>query len=65
MRDVRSQTQHFASDRQDQILKASRALETIEPAMTRRATLAHYQARVDEVFGALTRLKRENDKSVF
>ncbi|KAG6900059.1 hypothetical protein C0993_003545 [Termitomyces sp. T159_Od127] len=62
IRDFRSQTQHFASDRQDQILKATKALETIEPARTRRATLADYRTRVDEVFGALTRLRKENDK---
>ncbi|KAG5722105.1 hypothetical protein E4T56_gene19985 [Termitomyces sp. T112] len=62
IRDFRSQTQHFASDRQERVLKASQALETIEPARTRRATLADYQTKVDEVFSALTRLRKENDK---
>ncbi|RDB27160.1 hypothetical protein Hypma_004562 [Hypsizygus marmoreus] len=62
LRDFRHQTQHFASDRQEQVAKASKALETIEPARIRRATLADYQTRVDEVMSGLTRLRKENDK---
>ncbi|KAF8056553.1 UV radiation resistance protein and autophagy-related subunit 14-domain-containing protein [Lyophyllum atratum] len=63
LRDFRHQTHHFASDRQEQVSKASKALETIEPSRVRRATLADYQTRVDEVLNGLTRLRKENDKN--
>ena len=53
IRDFRNQAQHFSSERQDQISKASKALESIEPARIRRATLADYQTRVDEVLSGL------------
>ena len=65
IRDFRNQAQHFSSERQDQISKASKALESIEPARIRRATLADYQTRVDEVLGGLAQLRKENDKSPF
>lgn len=63
LRDFRHQTQHFASDRQEQVTKASKGLETIAPARARRATLADYQTRVDEVLSGLARVRKENDKS--
>ena len=63
IRDFRNQAQHFSSERQDQISKASKALESIETARIRRATLADYQTRVDEVLSGLTQLRKENDKS--
>ncbi|KAG6827032.1 hypothetical protein H0H92_013492 [Tricholoma furcatifolium] len=62
IRDFRNQIQHFTSDRQEQVLKASKALETIHPARTRRATLSDYQTRVDELLAGLSRLRKENDK---
>ncbi|KAF9456422.1 UV radiation resistance protein and autophagy-related subunit 14-domain-containing protein [Collybia nuda] len=62
LRDFRHQTQHFASDRDDQVSKASKALETMEPARIRRATLVEWQNRVDEVMGGLAKLRKENDK---
>ncbi|GLB39409.1 putative vacuolar sorting 38 and autophagy-related subunit 14 [Lyophyllum shimeji] len=62
IRDFRHQTQHFASDRQEQVSKASKALETIEPSRVRRATLAEYQTRVDEILNGLARLRKDNDK---
>ncbi|KAG6843865.1 hypothetical protein H0H87_012257 [Tephrocybe sp. NHM501043] len=62
IRDFRNQTQHFASDRQEQVLKAEKALTLIEPARKRRAILADYQTRVDETLAGLSRLRKENDK---
>ncbi|KAG6843401.1 hypothetical protein H0H93_001144, partial [Arthromyces matolae] len=62
IRDFRSQTQHFASDRQEQVLKAINALENITPARTRRANVYEYQTKVDEVMSALGKLRKENDK---
>ncbi|KAF5380108.1 hypothetical protein D9615_006247 [Tricholomella constricta] len=62
VRDFCHQIKHFASDRQEQVSKASKALETIEPARVRRATLAEYQTRVDDVLSGLARLRKENDK---
>ncbi|KAG6916523.1 hypothetical protein DXG01_006464 [Tephrocybe rancida] len=60
--DFRNQTQHFASDGLEQVERAKKALETIGPARTRRATLADYQIRVDEALAGLGRLRKENDK---
>ncbi|KAG5635019.1 hypothetical protein H0H81_012687, partial [Sphagnurus paluster] len=45
------------------VSRASRALETIEPARLRRATLSDYQTKVDDILSGLARLRKENDKS--
>ena len=63
LRDFQHQTQHFAADRDEQVLKASKALETIQAARLSRAHVADCQSRLEEVMAGLARLRKENDKS--
>ena len=62
-RDFRLQIQHFAADRDEQVAKASKALETIQQARITRANVAKCQETLDEVTGGLTRLRKENERS--
>ncbi|EGN92558.1 hypothetical protein SERLA73DRAFT_190904 [Serpula lacrymans var. lacrymans S7.3] len=61
LRDFRLQTQHFTSDRDEQVAKASKALLAVEPARLIRATLARSQERVEELLDGLAKLKRDNE----
>ncbi|KAJ7184966.1 UV radiation resistance protein and autophagy-related subunit 14-domain-containing protein [Mycena filopes] len=61
-RDYRVQTQHFAVERDEQVAKATKALETMEGSRVRRANVAQIQGRLDELLSALTRLRKDNDK---
>jgi hypothetical protein len=61
--DFRRQIQHFSSDRDEQVSKASKALETVGESRLRRATVSNYQNRVEDVLTGLAKLRKENDKS--
>ncbi|KAJ6540549.1 UV radiation resistance protein and autophagy-related subunit 14-domain-containing protein [Mycena capillaripes] len=61
-RDFRVKTQHFAAERDEQVAKGTKALDIVEGARVRRASVAQIQGRVDEVLSALARLRRDNDK---
>ncbi|KAJ7221273.1 UV radiation resistance protein and autophagy-related subunit 14-domain-containing protein [Mycena pura] len=61
-RDFRVKTQHFAAERDEQVAKSTKALGAVEAARVRRASVAQIQARVDELQGALVRLRKDNDK---
>ena len=63
IRDFRHQTQHFASERDGQIVKASRAIEHIDAVRIPRAQFADQQRRVDDLIECLTRLRKDNDQS--
>ncbi|KAH7925049.1 hypothetical protein BV22DRAFT_1105136 [Leucogyrophana mollusca] len=61
LRDFRLQTQHFASDRDEHVAKATKSLRAIEPARITRATVASVQGRVDELADGLVKLRKDND----
>ncbi|KDQ53721.1 hypothetical protein JAAARDRAFT_39033 [Jaapia argillacea MUCL 33604] len=63
LRDFRHRTAHASAERDDQVTKASRALTSVEGARLRRADLVSSQERLQEVMGALTKLKKDNDKA--
>ncbi|KAG7088969.1 hypothetical protein E1B28_012915 [Marasmius oreades] len=61
-RDLHLKTQHFAAERDEQFVKATKSLQWIEPNRTRRAEISDLQNRVDEAMGALSKLRKDNDK---
>jgi hypothetical protein len=63
LRDFRIQTQHFAADRDEQVSKASKALDAATAARLVKANVASCQAKVEEILNGLTKLRKENDKS--
>jgi hypothetical protein len=65
-RDFHHQVLLLSNERNDQVTKSSNALaDVVQPARTRRATLAECQARLDELHNGLARLRKENDKSEY
>ncbi|KAF9036915.1 hypothetical protein BDZ89DRAFT_982721 [Hymenopellis radicata] len=62
LRDFRLQTAHFASDRDEQVSRASKALSGIGGARARRADVASMQRRVDELMQGLTKLRKDNER---
>ncbi|KAJ3566608.1 hypothetical protein NP233_g6887 [Leucocoprinus birnbaumii] len=62
LRDFRHQTQHYATDRDNQIIKAARALEHIDSVRVPRAQAAGYQRIVEELYEGLAALRKDNDK---
>ncbi|KAJ6468246.1 UV radiation resistance protein and autophagy-related subunit 14-domain-containing protein [Mycena sanguinolenta] len=62
MRDFRMKTQHFAADRDEQIVKSTKALGAVEAARVLRAGVSQAQTRVDELLNALARLRKDNEK---
>ncbi|KXN87803.1 hypothetical protein AN958_08119 [Leucoagaricus sp. SymC.cos] len=62
LRDFRHQIQHSAADRDDQILKASRALDHVDGVKVLRSQAADYQRRVEELYDGLAGLRKDNDK---
>jgi hypothetical protein len=63
LRDKRLQIQHFATDRDEQVAKASKLLGPVSDSRLRRAEAASCQGRVQEVLGSLASLRKDNDKS--
>ncbi|KZT20211.1 hypothetical protein NEOLEDRAFT_1182737 [Neolentinus lepideus HHB14362 ss-1] len=63
LRDFRRKIQHSATERDEQVAKAARALGTVEESRKRRAELAESQNRVEEVTVALAKLRKDNDKA--
>ena len=62
--DLRSQTSHYALDRDEHIAKAKKSLdEVMTPARLSRASLADCQRRVEELQSGLAKLRAENEKS--
>ncbi|KAF9501425.1 hypothetical protein BDN71DRAFT_1485980 [Pleurotus eryngii] len=62
LRDFRLQIQHFSVDRDEQVAKASKALETVDSGRTLRGTMALRQSRLEEVQAGLAKLRRDNEK---
>jgi hypothetical protein len=62
LRDLRVQTQHFAVDRDEQVQKASVGLEYVQGGRLRRASVARWQERLEEVSAGLTRLRKDNER---
>ncbi|KAK1220766.1 hypothetical protein PQX77_016442 [Marasmius sp. AFHP31] len=60
-RDFQLKIQHFATERDDAVHKASKALEWIESNRNYRAEVADLQRRIDDVQGAWTILRKDND----
>lgn len=63
LRDLRRQIQHFCIDRDEQVYRASRALESVAPARIRRADVASHQQILEDLQVGLVKLRKENDKS--
>lgn len=63
IRDFRLQTQRIAADRDEQVERASGALETVENGRLSRADVFSRRYMVEEVKNGLTRLKSQNDIS--
>ncbi|KAF7306407.1 hypothetical protein MIND_00431900 [Mycena indigotica] len=61
-RDFRVKSQHITPERDEQVARANKALEGVKGARERRAGVAQIQLRVDELVGALARLRKDNDK---
>ena len=63
LRDFRLQIQHAVVDRDEQVRKATAAIDTINESRIRRADLSMGQERLNELHNGLAGLRRENDKS--
>ncbi|KAI0259072.1 UV radiation resistance protein/autophagy-related protein 14 [Gloeopeniophorella convolvens] len=63
LRDIRLQTQLAAADRDEQVRKATVAIDTIRDARIRRADLSSRQGRLEELNEGLAKLRKENDKT--
>ncbi|KAF7319814.1 Triacylglycerol lipase [Mycena kentingensis (nom. inval.)] len=61
-RDYRLKTNLVTTERDEQVARGTRALEGVKGARERRAGVAQIQLRVDELLGALARLRKDNDK---
>ncbi|KIL64814.1 hypothetical protein M378DRAFT_77583 [Amanita muscaria Koide BX008] len=62
LRDLRRQIQHFSIDRDEQLLRSSRALDTVSLARVQRADVSSHQQQLDQVQAGLVKLRKENDK---
>src|SRR5258708_1968029 len=64
--DLRQQSQHYATDRNDHVMKAKKALaELIEPNRTLRAKLSSLQQHVEEIQKGLEKLRKDNVQSTW
>jgi hypothetical protein len=63
LRDKRLQTQHFATDRDEQVAKASKLLGPVSDARLRWAEVASCEDRVEHVMNSLVSLRKDNDNS--
>jgi len=61
VRDLRLQTHHASTERDEHVHKAVAALDAIEAGRMRRASLQILQVRVEEVQEGLAKLKQMND----
>ncbi|KAF8734364.1 hypothetical protein AX14_003364 [Amanita brunnescens Koide BX004] len=62
LRDLRRQIQHFCIDRDEQVARATRALESVAPARIRRADVSSHQQLLEDIQAGLAKLRKENDK---
>jgi len=62
LRDFRLQIQHTTVDRDEQVRKATAAIDTISESRIRRADLSLSQERLNELHNGLASLRRENDR---
>ncbi|KAK7433981.1 hypothetical protein VKT23_020444 [Stygiomarasmius scandens] len=62
VKEYRLQTQKLSNERDDAVAKATRGLESVQGARTRRANVTAMQARVDELMSGLSKLRKDNDK---
>jgi hypothetical protein len=63
LRDKRLQTQHYATDRDEQVSKASNSLGPVSDARLRRAEVASSQDRLEQVMSSLAALRKDNENS--
>jgi hypothetical protein len=63
--DFHRQMQHFATDRDEQVSKASKALDFVGASHLRRANVSSCQDRAEEVLAELEKLRKSNEKSVW
>jgi hypothetical protein len=64
LRDFRLQIQHAAVDRDEQVRKATAAIDTITDSRIRRADISMGEERLDELNEGLANLRRENDRGL-
>jgi hypothetical protein len=64
LRDFRLQIQHATVDRDEQVRKATAAIETITDSRIRRAELSTGQEKLNELNEGLANLRRENDRGL-
>ncbi|KAF9529951.1 UV radiation resistance protein and autophagy-related subunit 14-domain-containing protein [Crepidotus variabilis] len=63
LHDLRQQTQYYSSDRDEQVVKATRALsDVIMPARTTRGAHAAVQHQVEQLQCGLVKLRKDNEK---
>lgn len=62
LRDFRLQLQHAVVDRDEQVRKATAAIDTISESRIRRADLSMGQEKLNELHNGLASLRRENDR---
>ena len=65
LRDKRAQIQLAVSERDEQITRASKALEFVRPSALRRADVVRQQQVVDDILEGLNQLKKKNDTSTW
>ncbi|KAH9955827.1 UV radiation resistance protein/autophagy-related protein 14 [Russula dissimulans] len=63
LRDLRLQIQHAVADRDEQVRKATAAIDTMNSSRMRRADLSMGQERLHQLNDGLTDLYRENDRA--
>ena len=63
LRDKRAQIKLAISERDEQINKASKALDSMRPSILRRADVVRQQRVLDEVLEGLDQLKKKNEAS--
>lgn len=64
LRDFRLQIQHATVDRDEQVRKATAAIDTITDSRIRRADLSTDQEKLDELNEGLANLRKENDRGL-
>ncbi|CAA7262042.1 unnamed protein product [Cyclocybe aegerita] len=61
--DLRQQIQHYTTDRDEHVVKATKALtDVMMPARMSRANLSMYQRQLEELQGNLAKLRKDNEK---
>jgi hypothetical protein len=56
--------EHSVTDRDEQMVKATTALRSVEASRALRADVTQVQTRIDELLNALARLRKDAEDSV-